>query len=560
MHLRESGKHRAMKQKLAKLLSLPGRQTRRQFLKRSAGSALTMLAMTQGCRAMPTTPATTASSDIPLSDTESATEILPHADFTLEGLRIAFSTQSEALDPATISTNTGIQTVLTIYEGLAYIDQAMTAKPLLAESWETSEDLLTWTFTLRQDVTFHHGTPFTANDVVYTFERILDPATGSPLRNVLNFIAAIEAIDDGTESGAVRFTLNTANVDLPLICSAPQALIIAHDYDDTQLTFSPSGTGPFRLVESIPEVRYSFVRNDLYWAKNGPAIDELHYFLLPSFETSRKALEAGEIDILIDIETDAAAELAENEAITIAASPSGSYLTVVMQATETPFTDVRVRQALKHCLDRTEIQKRVLGGHGEIGMDHPVPSISPFYAGISDLVQDVDTARQLLIEAGYPDGITLDLITAAANPGMVELAHLIQEMTVAAGFNIRATEVPADVYWSSYWMQVPFHIGSWNFRPSIDETFAIAFHSNSVWNESRWANEIFDGLIEQARGEVDATQRKAHYEQAQQLLMEEGAVIIPFFRPVLTAVRQRVTNFSTDPNGRLDIRNIGLTE
>ncbi|MEZ4678306.1 MAG: ABC transporter substrate-binding protein [Caldilineaceae bacterium] len=541
--------------------------TRRRFLKLSAEGALSLAWIVGGCARTSTSVTVTDLStnldeDVPVtSGTVPTAAITPSVATAPEhSLRIAFSNIPTQFDPAIWSGNSAVQLGFAVYEGLVRVDHQLVAQPALAERWEVSDDLLTWTFTLRQDVLFHHGTPFTARDVVYTYERLFDPSTESPLRTVLSFINAIDAVDDGTPAGAVRFTLTAANVDLPLLCSAPQALIIAHDYALEALAKSPSGTGPFRVVESVPGQRFSFVRNDQYWGIERIALQEVHHLYIPSFAERAAALNAGEIDMLVDISDEEAQLLSGVDAVTVVESPSGAYQTVVMQATEPPFDDVRVRQALKLCLDRETIQKSLLGGRGEIGLDHPVASISPFHADLPQPHRDIKLAQELLISAGYPNGLTLDLITAAVDPGMVQLAYLVQEMAAPAGFDIRPTEVPADVYWSTYWMQVPFHIGSWNFRPSIDETFALAFHSKSIWNESRWFDENLDALLEQARSELDSDQRKDLYRRAQQLIMDQGAVMIPFFRSVLTAIRSNVTNFTPQPTGWLDLRDVRLVE
>ncbi|MCB0094214.1 MAG: ABC transporter substrate-binding protein [Caldilineaceae bacterium] len=524
----------------------------------SATGTLATLWVLDGCgrtstAELETPPAPTEAATIP--ETAEAEDLPP-----VQSLHIAFANVPLQFDPAVMSANAAIQVAFAVYEGLVWVDQDLTIQPALADSWEASDDLLSWTFKLRQDVEFHHGALLTAQDVVYTFGRLLDPAIGSPLRSVLSFIASVDAVDDGTPAGAVRFTLTSANADLPLLCGAPQALILSHEYDIELLPNAPSGTGPFRVDELVPGQYIRFIRNESYWAAAEILLQEVYHIYTPSFDDRAAALSAGEVDLLPDISGKEAALLAVEEAIEIAESPSGAYQTVVMQATEAPFDDVRVRQALKLCIDRAAVRDALLGGRGEIALDHPVASISPFHADLPARQQNIEQARQLLLDAGYPDGIQLDLITANVDPGMVELAQLVQAMAAPAGFDISPTEVPSDVYWNSYWRQVPFHIGSWNFRPSIDETFALAFRSDSIWNESRWYNADLDALLDAARSEPHFEQRKAFYRQAQQMIMEEGAVIIPVFRPVLTAMHKRVQGFVPHPAGWISLRNVQIVE
>lgn len=537
--------------------------TRRQYLKFSAWTTLSTTLVAAGCSREQNTDAETGGTIATVANTEEASTDATSVSTSIsreDVLRIAFSNVSLSFDPATTLTNSAIQAILLLFDGLVRVDTNLEIQPALAERWEVTDDLLQWTFTLRQNVQFHHGQPFTAQDVVYTFKRLLDPAVGSPIRNVLGIITAVTTIDDGSATGAVRFTLNQAYADFLVLCGAPQASILDHNYATELLSRSPSGTGPYLVDELIPGQYTQFLRNGNYWDVESIAIQAIDHLYLPIFKERITALASGEVDMLADISSTEALSIEESAGARIVEVASGSYQTIVMQATESPFDDLRVRQALKLSIDRAMIQERLLNGRGEIGADHPIASSNPYYAGLETNPYNPEQAKQLLADAGYPNGVQLDLVTASVDPGMVELAYLLQESAEPAGFDITPTEVPADVYWDSYWMQVPFHIGSWNFRPSIDETFTLPYHSSSPWNESRWSNLEFDTLVESARIEADLEQRKALYAHAQELLMVDGAVIVPFFRPLLTALNDRVSTFKPHPGGWIDPRELALVK
>ncbi len=521
---------------------------RRWFFKFGASCIASALAVLQSC--------TRRAESTPESSPAARADEAPVVDEAPEPqiLRVAFSLPPAYLDPAFFITNVDAHFGLMVYDGLVWVDPKLTPQPMLAESWEQSADLLSWTFHLRQDVTFHHDTPFTAQDVVYTFERLLDPEIGSRLRSVLSFVASIEAVDDYI----VRFDLQTPNVDLPLLLGAAQARIIPHDYDLDLLSAAPSGTGPFRLKEFVPGQRTLFIHNGAYWDVQRHHLAEVHHIYLSSLDEQVAALVANEVDLVPDIGSATAELLTDNPEIRILEAPSGAYQTIVMQATKPPFTDVRVRQALKYCVDRPAMVSRVLQGHGTAAHDHPVAPISPFWTDEHARSRDIVQARQLLADAGYTNGIELDLITSNARPGMVELAEAFREMAAPAGVAISVVEVPADVYWNTYWTNVPFHISSWNLRPNIDETFMVSYHSRSVDNESKWSSPALDEWIDTARAEPDPDQRKVLYQQAQQLLMDEGAVIIPYFRSVLTAARKTVQDFTPHPAAWLDLRDVKI--
>lgn len=518
---------------------------RRRFLQRLVGGTATLL-MAPGCSSARTTPTATQLSTTQPTATMSAATAPAR-------LRVGFSNVPKQMNPALYSVLEEFQLGFAIFDGLVWVDEDLIPQPLLAAAWETSRNFLQWTFSLQEGVTFHHGTLFTAADVVHTFTRLLDPNFGAAFRNVLRFVNHVEAVDDYT----VRFILNSPNSELPLLLSSPQASIVARDYADKLMTRSPSGTGPFRFAEVIPGDRIRLVRNDTYWGTSGHYIDEVEY-LYGSYAEQLQALVHGQLDVISQLGADDISRFQDDPAVQVITAPSGAYQTVVMQMTEKPFDDPRVRKAFKYAVDHAALQATVLQDYGLVGNNHPVTPISPFWNDLPKQTQDLAQARALLAQAGYPKGLQLDLITSTSRPGMLELALAVREMVKPAGIQIQVVRVPADVYWTEYSGKIPFHIGSWGFRPSIDETFMVAYHSTSKGNESKWSSPVLDDLIDRARGEQDEANRKALYAEAQKLIAEEGAVIIPYFRPVAIALRRNVQGFILHPAGWLDFSTVEI--
>lgn len=466
-------------------------------------------------------------------------------------LRVGLPGSFQRLDPALLELDAELQIGLTLFEGLVWLDSALAVQPLLATSWEQSPDLLEWTFHLRRDVTFHHGTPFSARDVVFTFERLLAGTPGSPLQ--VDFIQAVRALD----AHRVRFTLHHPHAELLMVLASPNALIVAHDTSPDSLAARPTGTGPFRVQSYTMGERITLARNPTYWQPGIPRLAGLEYHALPQ-GVELAAFRAGTVDLLTRLNPVDAGVVATEAGSTILAVPSGAYQTVVMQADEPPFDDNRVRQALKHCLDRPALLQRVWAGQGVVGYDHPIPPISPFWGEVAHVGYDPDRARALLAEAGYGEGLRLELVSSTVEYGMMELALALQEMAAPAGITIEVIRVPDDVFWSDYWAQTPFQISSVYFYPSIDQSFTIAYHSQAVWNESQWASPTLDGLIDAARRLADVGARKRLYHQAAQLMAEEGAVIIPYFLPVIMAHRSTVRDLDPHPGGWFDCRTVTL--
>lgn len=505
----------------------------------SGGAAL----WAQACAT--TTPATTSTAGLPTAPSTPTSSTAA----TEQTLRVAVPGAAKQLDPAFYSVIEEHQIGFALFDGLVWVDHTLTPQPMLAESWDASANLRSWTFALRQGVSFHHGTTFSAQDVVYTFTRILDPSVGSPFRSTIQFVEKVEAIDDYT----VRFDLKSPSAELPLLLGAPQARIIPHDLPSEILSVKPAGTGPFQLFSHEVGVRTRLIRNPHYWQPDQPAVETLD-FLFITYPDQVAALRNGRVDLLMQVGSEEANTLRADPTVKVQSTVSGGYQTIVMRATATPFTNPAVREAFKFCMDRNTMQAQVLQHNGVVGNDHPVAPISPFWADLPLRPYDPERAGALLAKGGYAKGLKVDLLTSTVRPGMEEMANAFKEMAKPAGIIIRVVRVPAQAYWSDYAGHVPFHTGNWGFRPSIDETFMVAYHSAAKSNESNWRNPALDKLIDQARGERQDEQRKQLYGEAQKLLMEEGAVIIPYFKPTALAMRTTIRNFTPHPAGWLDFR------
>lgn len=525
-----------------------GPVSRRNFLQLT-GAAAGLLAL-QACNSTsdPGSPSTGAATE-PVAQSE--------GEPRYGGIvRTAYPSIPAQLDPALVVGSEENHINFAVYEGLTRIGNSLLPQAALALSWQPSDDLTAWTFNLREGVTFHHGTPFTTADVVYTFERVLDPALGSPIRTNLRFLESIEAVDDYT----VRFHLNSPHIDFPTVVSAYQLHIVPHDRTEQQIANDALGTGPFRLVEFSPGDNISFERNEEYWEEGLPYLDGLRQVHIPEQATQVAALSGGTVEVVHNLGFESLPIVTADPTLKIGQSPSGAYYPLVMRVTEEPFTDVRVRQAMKLCCDRTSMLQVAVQGNGEPGNDQPVPPINPYWAGLPIPEQNHERARELLAEAGYPDGLRVTLYTSPIQAGMVHSAVAFQEMARPAGIEVEIQRTPTESYWAEYWMKVPFCVSNWGLRPTADETLTIAYHSDSSWNESDFRSPELDNLIETARGEPDEALRAELYAQAQQLVADEGGSIIPFYYPFISAMRANVQNFEPDPITTVNFRDTWLSE
>jgi peptide/nickel transport system substrate-binding protein len=509
---------------------------RRDFLKLSATAAGVMVL--QSCVGKPTESPAAESDGMKSGGT----------------LTLALPGSPGFLDPALVTTNEGYIISLAGYDGLVRINENMAPEPMLAESWETSDDLLTWTFNLRKGVKYHHGKEFNADDVIYTFERILDPDLGSPAKSILGFVKDLEKKDDYT----VVFNLETPSAFLDTSLGAVQNRIVPSDRTTEQLNQELSGTGPFKMEEYAPGAHTTMVANEDYWQEGIPHLDKFRMVYMPEEATQIAALTSGTVDMMWGLGFENTGTVDAAEEADVLEIKSGLFQDVVFDVRQEPFNDVRVVQALKLCVDRPGIRQVVLQGKGSDGNDQPIAPISIYWGDIPVREQNIEKAKELLAEAGYADGLEFTLYTSDSRPGMVELALSFQEMTKAAGVNVQIERVPADIYWGEYWLKVSACVSNWNMRATPDESLSTAYHSEAKWNESFFASDELDKLIDDARGEKDFDKRSEMYKKAQEIISDEAGTLIPYFKPLIMALRKEVKGFLGHPTGLVDVRTVWL--
>jgi peptide/nickel transport system substrate-binding protein len=460
------------------------------------------------------------------------------------------------MDPARFLTIEDENMAFAIYNGLTRVDPQMKVHPDLATSWNTSDDLKTWTFKLRSGVKFHHGKVFNADDVVFSFTRILDPKLASPGRSVLNVLEGVEKKDDST----AIFHLKQPYADLPVVVGGIFGRIVPSDRGDDQILKEPSGTGPFKFQENVIGDHLTVVRNPDYWQPGLPYLDGIRQVTMPEQASRDAALGGGQIDMIWQVYPTSRDTLKQFPNVKLYSASSGGYVPLVMRSDRPPFDDVRVRQAMKYVVDREQIRQVVMLGAGDLANDQPIPPALPLYTDIGLRTPDVARAKQLLSEAGHPNGLDLTLYTSPGRPGMVELAVAFQQMAAPAGIRVKIQKVPIDSFWADYWMKKDFYASNWFMRSTIDETLSVAYKSDAQWNEAFWKSPKLDDLILAGRGERDESKRKQIYAQAARLISDEGGSIITYFQPVVSAASTAVQGFDEPPLSLFDPRTVWLAQ
>lgn len=448
------------------------------------------------------------------------------------------SGSASSLDP--ISNGRVFQITEKIMSRLVRPDMDGRPSPDLATSWSTNEDATEWTLELRDGVVFHDGSSFSSEDVVYSLERILDPEMDSPARSAIAMINTVEAIDDKT----VKLTLDGSFADLPLLLMDYRLRMIPEASGDTIAT-TGIGTGPFKLVSFDAEGTTRLEANMDYY-KGAPGVAEMEIIGITDGQARLQALLGGQIDMERGITAQQSVMLEGSDQFDVQTIPTGNWRGLVFRTDVEPFDDPRVRLALRLAADRQGMVDLVMGGGAVVACDSPVGPRDQYRADI-DCPQDIERAKALLAEAGYSDGIDIDLHVATLEPTWPILAEVYQNQAAAAGIRVNIVQVPSDGFWSEVWMQKDAVTTRWNERPA-DQALNEIYLSTAKWNESYYKDADFDALLAQARQELSFNSRHALYVQAQEHLWETAGTLIPYHVTRLVGTTSRVENLDAVEN------------
>ena len=449
-------------------------------------------------------------------------------------LRVGMISDFYGFDPPLLGGVPDLNVGQHAYDTLVMRNPDLSHQPMLAESWETNEDATQWTFHLRKGVKFSHGKEFKAEDVVYTFNRMFE--VESPLSSTLPEDMKVVAVDDHT----VRFEFSAPYAPLLDSLLKYHALITPSDVDPKEFETKTFGTGPFIVTEHVTGERTVFKKNPDYWWEGHPFVDELIFVYMGDPTARAEALKAGIVDVIYDLDTSSVPTLRDHPDTLVAQAPSGGYMNLAMIVTKPPFDNVLVRKAVQAATDREAILQGAQLGVGGIAFDHPITPTDPFFnPACKPPDYDPELAKDLLAQAGYPDGIDLTLYTSTAGAAMVEMATVMKEKAAPAGINIEIEVMPEDGYWAEGWLVKPFTTVWWGGRPA-HEAFSIVYQGGAAWNESFYDNPEVNRLIAEGASSPDPDVRKKAYGDLQCLLIDEVPRIIPVFQPGLLGLRPDV--------------------
>ncbi|WGF90486.1 ABC transporter substrate-binding protein [Marinivivus vitaminiproducens] len=476
-------------------------------------------------------------------------------------LRIGLQDDADILDPHKSRTYVGRIVYTALCDKLVDVTPELTFVPQLATEWTTSEDGRTLTFTLRDGVTFHDGTPFDAEAV----KANLDRARGLPdsmRKSELASVESVEVIDPRTVA------LKLKQPDAPLLAQLSDRagmMLSPAAMESPDFGSSPVCSGPFRFKERVQQDRIVLERYDGYWNKDAYHFDEIVYRPIPDTTVRLANLRSGDLDLIErtaptdvpGIESDASLKI---ERVTGLGFQPIEINTGHGERAETPWgQDKRLRQALELSIDREAINQVVFAGLYTVG-NQPFPPNSPYYnADLPIKPRDVEKAKALLAEAGQPNP-TIELkVTNSTNNQQV--GQIIQAMAAEAGItvNLRVSEFAALLQEDEAGDFQASQIG-WSGRPDPDGNIHQFVTCEGNLNDGRYCNPQVDDLLNQAREVSEPAERKALYDQVMTILADELPYIYMYFEPRIFTMTTRLEGFEAHPDGMIRLADVTLAE
>lgn len=474
-------------------------------------------------------------------------------------LKVGLSADPAELDPHKTQLTAAWHVIEHVYDTLVDANEKLEVVPGLAESWEISDDGLTYTFSLRQGVKFHNGREFTSDDVKYSYERILDPATASPSVSDLDSVDTIDA----TDPAIVVITLKAPDSSFLAKLLGSSISIVAKEVveENGDLMQTMVGTGPFKFVEYVPNSMVKLERNPDYWEAGKPYIDAMEMQIIPDNTARTTALVTGTVDLIEYAPVQDLPIFEQDENIEVTGDQNTNIRYMAINIQREPFNKLEVRQAIAMVIDRQPIIDSAVFGAGT-----PTVTIFPptFWAGSEKEIPaaDIEGAKALLAKAGYPDGFKTVLHSWAQYPFLSNAAIVIQEQLRQIGIEADTDFQENAIYLENYF--------AGNFDLSVTGTSAYVdpndviqanFGTDESNNGIKYSNPQVDELIAQGMTETDQETRAGIYQQIQDILLEDLPWVNLFIANQYEAMKSYVKGYVHKPTGSNDsIRNVWLDQ
>lgn len=483
---------------------------------------------------------------------------------------LAISGEPETLDP--YNTNTTLTQALTksFYQGLFEFDKDLKIQPVLAESYTVSKDGLAYTFKLRSGVKFHDGTNFDAAAVKVTLDRVTDPANKLARFNQFNRIDKVEAISPTS----VRITLKEPFAPFINSLAHPSAGMISpaalKKYGNKDIGQNPVGTGPFVLDEWKQPDYVKVKKFDGFWKKGYPKVDSLTWKPVAENNTRASMLQTGETDFAFPVPYEQADELKKNPKLKVVAGPSIITRYLSMNMLQKPFDDLRVRQAINYAINKQALAKVAFNGYA-IPAQGVVPQGVKYAFKMEPWPYDPKKARELLKEAGFPNGFESVLWSAYTTTTAQKTIQFVQQQLAQVGIkvSVQALEAGQRVEWVNQapdpkTAKVRMYYAGWSASTGEADWALRPLLTTEAWppklsNTAYYSSSIVDGFVASALTSVDEQQKTDLYRRAQEQIMKDLPWAPLVTEQILYATSKRLSGVYSMPDGSIHFNEVAVT-
>lgn len=463
-----------------------------------------------------------------------------------EELIIAQDGESKSLDIHQGNDGFSLRANRLIYSRLVEADENMQIHPGLAESWQQLDDK-TMQFKLRKGIKFHNGDDFTAEDVKFSFERMMN----SPrIAFVLPPIERIDIVDDYTVNIVTKtpFGPLLAHLSHPALGMVSKKLLTENP---EALKEKPIGTGSYKFKEWIYGDKLVLEKNEDFYDKNERG---LKYIIFKNVvEASNRAigLETGEIDIATPISSVDEENIKNNPKLQLLTKPSISYTYIGMNMTKAPLNDIRVRKAINYAIDKQAIIDVILNGNGKIATSPIAPGVFGFTDKTKNYEYNIEKAKELMKEAGYENGFTTSILVFSGEAN-TQTAEIVQAYLKEIGIDLKIEIVEVSAYWDMTERGVHnLFLGSWGVvTGDADYGLYAMYHSSAkggAGNRDFYENEKVDELLDKAKTEIDPETRKKLYEEAQILIVNDAPDVMLYNRNLTVGAQKYIKGLGIHP-------------
>ncbi len=464
----------------------------------------------------------------------------------------AIAGEPDQLDPQKTSAYFSFEVLENVFDTLVEPDEKLEMRPALAESWSVSPDQLTWTFHLRKGVTFHDGSPLHADDVVYSYQRIIN----EKLSNAYKFSAVsnVTAPDDDTVEITVKQP--TPNLLTNIGGFKGMAIVQRRNVESGQIATHPVGTGPFEFQNSKSGDSITLRANPHYWG-GAPAIAGVTFRFISEPSTALSALQAGEIDWTDVVPTQRVDELRGDDSITLGVTPSTDYWYLALNEARKPWNDVRARQAIAYAIDRGAIVQATSYGTATANQ-LAIPNGSPWYTPYERYSYDIGKAKSLLDAEGVK-GQSLDMLVTSEYPETVTAAQIIADNLEPLGIDVKIRTVDFAT-WLDEQNNGNFDMLMMGWLGNIDpdDFYYAQHHTGAKSNAQKFSNVDVDKLLDAGRTETNRDMRRDIYAKAATIIADQVSYVYLYNPSVIQAWSRRLSGYQARQDGAIRLRTARL--